>query len=411
MKLPFYIAKRYLFSKKSHNLINILSGISVAGVTIGSMALIVVLSVFNGLETLIASMYNSFDPDFKIEAQVGKTFLIHQFPLQQLSKIEGVASYCEIVEENALLRYKTKQQIVQLKGVDAQFTKVSKVDTCMVEGSFVLQKGDVNFMVLGYGIYDMLGIQLNDFATPVSVYIPKRGKAMSIDPSEAFNNEQILPAGAFSIQQDFDTKIVIVPLRFARKMLDYTTEVTAIEIGLKPGADVEKVQEKLSQLIGNKYIVKNRLQQQELFYKIIKSEKFAGILILSFILLIAAFNIVGSLSMLIIEKKKDIAILRSLGASQVLIKRIFVMEGLMISLSGAFIGLLLGGLICWIQQHFGIIPLEGSGSFVVKYYPVQLQFLDFVKVTAIVFVIGFFSTLYTVGQISRRLKSETIKEE
>lgn len=404
MKLPYYIAKRYLFSKKSHNLINILSGISVAGVTIGAMALIVVLSVFNGLESLISSMYNSFDPDLKIETTIGKTFNINTFPIQKLSKIDGIANYSEIVEENALLRYKNKQQIVQIKGVDNKFAKVSKIGNGIVEGNFILQKGNVNFMVLGYGIYDMLGIQLNDFATSVSVYIPKRSKTISIDPTEAFNNEQIIPSGAFSIQQDFDTKIVIVPLRFARKMLDYTTEVTALEIDLKSGFDADKVQSEVEKLIGKGYIVKNRFQQEEMFYKIIKTEKFAGILILSFILLIAAFNIVGSLSMLIIEKKKDIAILRSLGASNILIKRIFIFEGLLISLSGAFVGMILGGLICWIQQHFGVIPLEGSGSFVVKYYPIQLQLLDFAKVTGIVFVIGLLSTLYTVSQLSKRLE-------
>jgi len=401
LKLPYYIAKRYLFSKKSHNLINILSGISVAGVTIGAMSLIVVLSVFNGLESLISNMYNSFDPDLKIETTIGKTFNINTFPIQKLSKIDGIANYSEIVEENALLRYKNKQQIVQIKGVDNKFAKVSKIGNGIVEGNFILQKGNLNFMVLGYGIYDMLGIQLNDFATSVSVYIPKRSKTISIDPTETFNNEQIIPSGAFSIQQDFDTKIVIVPLRFARKMLDYTTEVTALEIDLKPGFDADKVQSEVEKLIGKGYIVKNRFQQEEMFYKIIKTEKFAGILILSFILLIAAFNIVGSLSMLIIEKKKDIAILRNLGASIILIRRIFVFEGLMISLSGAILGMVLGGLICWIQQYFGVIPLEGNGSFVIKYYPVQLQLLDFVKVLGIVFIIGLLSTLYTVRQLSK----------
>jgi lipoprotein-releasing system permease protein len=275
----------------------------------------------------------------------------------------------------------------------------------MVEGNYMLQKGNVNFMVLGYGIYDMLGIQLNDFVTPISVYIPKRSKTMSINPTETFNNELILPSGAFSIQQDFDTKYVIVPLRFARKMLDYTTEVTALEVGLNPGFDVEKVQKEVSKLIGNHFVVKNRFQQEEMFYKIIKTEKFVGILILSFIILIAAFNIVGSLSMLIMEKKNDISVLRSLGASNVLIKRIFIAEGLMISLSGAFVGMLLGGLVSWIQQQFGVIPLEGGGSFIIKHYPVQLQLIDFVNVTAIVFVIGLLATLYTVNQISKRLES------
>jgi len=405
LKLPLYIAKRYIFSKKSHHLINILSWISVVGVTIGTMALIVVLSVFNGLEDLIANMYNSFDPDIKIEAKTGKTFHITAFPLYEVSKTEGVANYSEIVEENALLRYKNKQQIVLIKGVSDSFTKINKVDSCIVEGSFLLKKRDINFMVFGYGIYDILGIQLNDYTTPVSVYIPKRGKTISIDPTEAFASELIMPSGAFSIQQDFDTKYVIVPLRFARKILDYTTEVTALEISIKPGFDVEKVQNSISKIAGNQYIVKNRFQQEEIFYKIIKTEKFAGILILSFIILIAAFNIVGSLSMLIIEKKKDIGILKSLGASNGLIKRIFIAEGLMISLSGAFAGLFLGGLLCWIQQYFGVIPLNGGGSFVIKYYPVQLQLLDFITVTAIVFLIGLSATLYTVNQISSKIDS------
>ena len=406
MKLPLFIAKRYLLSKKSHNLINILSAISIGGVTIGTMALIIVLTVFNGFESLVTKLFNSFNPDMLIEVKEGKTFDMKDFPLDKLINIKGVANYCEVVEENALLKYKDKQQIVTIKGVDNNFTKVSRLDSMIVEGKYLLQKDSTIFGVFGLGIYNMLEVNLSEFATPVSVYIPKRGKNMSINPEESFNNEFIYPSGAFSIQQDFDTRFVIVPLRFARKLMDYKTEVTAVEVSLTKESNHDAIQKELKTMLGNKYTVKNRYQQQELLYKVMQSEKFAIYLILSFILFIAAFNIVGSLSMLIMEKKKDVSILKSMGAGDKLIKRIFMTEGLLISLSGAVIGLLLGAIICWIQMKFGVIPLEGgNGAFVVQSYPVEFRLMDFVWVFVIVFVIGYIAAWYPVRQISNRLSN------
>ena len=406
MKLPLFIAKRYLLSKKSHNLINILSAISIGGVTIGTMALIIVLSVFNGFESLVTKLFNSFNPDMLIEIKEGKTFDMKDFPLTKLISIKGVTNYCEVVEENALLKYKDKQQIVTIKGVDDNFTRVSRLDSMIVEGKYLLQKDSTNFGVFGLGIYNMLEVNLSEFATPVSVYIPKRGKNMSINPEESFNNEFIYPSGAFSIQQDFDTKFVIVPLRFARKVMDYKTEVTALEVSLTKESDHDAIQKELKTMLGDKYTVKNRYQQQELLYKVMQSEKLAIYLILSFILFIAAFNIVGSLSMLIMEKKKDVSILKSMGAGDHLIKRIFMTEGLFISLSGAVIGLLLGAIVCWIQMEFGVIPLEGgNGAFVVKSYPVEFRLMDFVWVFIIVFVIGYVAAWYPVRQISKRLSN------
>ncbi|MEI6821941.1 MAG: FtsX-like permease family protein [Bacteroidota bacterium] len=406
MKLPLFIAKRYLLSKKSHNLINILSGISIGGVTIGTMALIIVLSVFNGFESLVTKLFNSFNPDMLIEVKEGKTFDMKDFPLTKLISIKGVVNYCEVVEENALLKYKDKQQIVTIKGVDDNFTRVSRLDSMIVEGKYLLQKDSTNFGVFGLGIYNMLEVNLSEFATPVSVYIPKRGKNMSINPEESFNNEFIYPSGAFSIQQDFDTRFVIVPLRFARKLMDYKTEVTAVEVSLTKESNHDEIQKELKTMLGNKYTVKNRYQQQELLYKVMQSEKLAIYLILSFILFIAAFNIVGSLSMLIMEKKKDVSILKSMGAGDQLIKRIFMTEGLLISLSGAIIGLFLGAIVCWIQMTFGVIPLEGgNGAFVVKSYPVEFRLMDFVWVFIIVFVIGYVAAWYPVRQISKRLSN------
>ncbi len=368
------------------------------------MALIIVLSVFNGFEGLVTKLFNTFNPDFLIEVKEGKTFDTNTFPLFELKNIKGVANYSQIVEENALIKYKDKQQIVTIKGVDKNFTKVSRLDSMMVEGHFYLQRDSINFGVFGLGIFNMLEINQKEFATPISVYIPKRGKNMSVNPEESFNNEFIYPAGAFSIQQDFDTKFVIVPIRFARKMMDYTTEVTAIEVALHKGAESDAIQKEIKKLIGEKFTVKNRYEQQELLYKMMHSEKLAIYLILSFILFIAAFNIVGSLSMLIMEKKKDIAILKSMGADDSLIKRIFMTEGLMISLTGAIFGLVLGGITCWLQMTFGIVPLEGGKStFVVQSYPVEFRYMDFVWVFLIVFFIGFIAAWYPVRQISKRL--------
>ncbi len=406
MKLPFYIAKRYLFGKKSHNLINILSVISVTGLIIGTMSLVIVLSVMNGFENIITQMYNSFNPDIRIETVKGKTIDLSVFPLNKLRKIDGVVHYSEIIEENALIRYKSKQQIVVIKGVDDNFVKVSEIQSKIVEGKFLLKNQNADFMVLGYGIYDNLEIQLNDYNTPVSIYIPKRDKAISLDPTQAFNNEQIFAIGAFSIQQDFDTKYVIVPLRLAKQLLNYKSEITAIELSIDNNKNAENIQKEIKQLIGDNYSIKNRYQQEEMLYKIIKSEKIAIFLILSFIILIAAFNLVGSISMLILEKRQDIVILRSLGASSNLIKNIFLAEGLMISFAGAFIGIILGAVVCLIQQEYGIIRLQGSGSFIIDAYPVKIQISDIYKVVVIVTIIGFIAAWFPINKIDNELNDK-----
>ncbi len=406
MKFPFYIAWRYLFARKSHNLINILSAISVSGLIIGTMSMVIVLSVMNGFESIITKMYNSFNPDFRIEAIKGKTIDLSTFPIDKIVAIKGVANYSAIIEENALLRYKNKQQIVTIKGVDQNFTKVSNIKSKVVEGKYLLQMHDANFMVIGYGIYDKMEMGINDFKSPISVYIPKRDNTVTLDPTEAFNSEQVFASGAFSIQEEFDTKYAIIPLRLAKKLLDYKNEVTAIEIAISNSKNSDKIQKQIKQFIGDNYQIKNRYEQQEILYKIIKSEKFAIFLILSFIILIAAFNLIGSISMLILEKKKDIVILRSLGASENLIQQIFLAEGLLISLAGAFLGLVLGGLISFIQQQFGIIRLQGSGTFIIDAYPVVIQMSDFLKVALIVTVIGFIAAWFPINKIKKRLNSQ-----
>lgn len=384
-------------------MINIISGISVAGVTIGTMALVVVLSVFNGFESLVTDLFNTFDPDLKITVKQGKTFYADTLPEKTLKSLEGVKRYTKVVEEDALLRYKNKQYIATIKGVSEDFESLSGLDTMIVSGDFQLQTKDLNYAVMGYGVAYYLGLRLGDFKNPVSVYVPRRtARGAPLNPAQAFNTRIIHPSGIFSIQQDFDSKYVIVPLRFARQLLEYDKELTAVEIGIRKGVSIENIQNRVEKIAGERFDVKNRFQQQELLYKIMQSEKWAVFLILSFILLIATFNIIGSLSMLILDKRKDIGILRSMGASNKLIRHIFLMEGLMISLSGALLGLLLGGLVSWLQVEFGLIKLQAGSTFIIEAYPVEMQRMDFVYVFATVFLIGFAAAWFPVRQISKR---------
>ena len=365
------------------------------------MALIIVLSVFNGFEGLVVSLFSSFNPDIEITVKQGKTFNNQEIQYKKIKKIPGIAYYTEIVEENVLLKYKSKQYIATIKGVGKNYQKMTRLDTMLIDGVFVLEQGKKNYAIVGQGVAYYLDINLNDFYNTISVYVPKRSKSVILSPTQAFNNKNIPASGIFSIQQDIDSKYIIVPLRFARKLLDYTAEVTSVEIGLSPDANKDEVQQQIQKIVGNKFLVKNHFQQQELLYKIMKSEKMAVFLILGFILLIATFNVVGSLTMLILDKRKDISFLWSMGADSKLIKKIFLIEGLLISLSGTFLGLILGGTICWIQEKYGIIGIDGE-SFILTSYPVNMQIMDFIYVLLIEFIIALVATWYPVRQISKK---------
>ena len=401
MNLSFYIAKRYLFAKKSRNAINIISGISVFGVAIGTIALIVVLSVFNGFDDLIKSLYSSFDPELKITPAEGKTFVPETAPFDTLRQLDGVLHISEILEENALLRYGEKQYIATVKGVDEHYSKVTGIDTMIVDGEFTLFKKNRPYAIVGQGIAYYLGMGLN-FITPINIYSLKRTGNISINPEQAINRKYIFPSGVFSIEQEYNTKYILVPIQFARELLQYTNEVSALEIRLVPGSDHEAIQARMRSLLGNQFVVQNRNEQNELFYKIMRSEKWAIFFILTFILIVASFNIIGSLTMLILDKKKDIETLRSLGASDHLIKWIFITEGWLISLTGAIIGLVLGSLISWLQAEYGLIKLNGSGSFIIDAYPVVYQFADVIKVLFTVVFIGFIAAWYPVRFTSKR---------
>jgi lipoprotein-releasing system permease protein len=410
MQLPLFIAKRYLVSKKSHNLINIISLITVTGLTIGTAALIIVLSVFNGFESVIKTMYNIIDADFEITVEKGKTFHFAEFPAEKIKEVHGVRDLAEVVEEDVLYKYRDDQYIARIKGVSENFPELTGIDTMLVDGSFVLQEGAADFAVVGAGVAWYLGINIRSLTDLLSVYVPKRGNPSSFNLSNAFRMEAIHPVGVLSVQQEFDEKYVIVPLRFARKLLDYTDEVTSIEVFILPGADVDQIQEKLEKILGPGYVVKNRFRQNETLFKLLKSEKTAIFFILVFILILTSINMIGSLSILIVEKLKDIAVLKSMGATKKLVSGIFMSEGLLISLLSSVAGLFLGMVILYLQQRYGFVKLgSGEGDFIIDAYPVAMKWKDFLYVFLTVMVIGALATWYPVRNLVKKYHAVTLK--
>ena len=402
ISFSFRIAKRYLFSKKSHNAINVISGISAAGVGVGAMALVCVLSVFNGFELLISDMFSSFDPDLKITLTHGKTFDDNSQVFNDIRKMKSVAYFTEVVEENALLRFKNKQMPATIKGVSDDFEKMTRIDSIMYDGKFILNDGAFERAVPGVGVASILGMGAH-FIDPLYIYAPNRtSKINLLRPEQSFNQMGAFISGIFSVKQlQYDDHYVIVSIKLARELFNYEkTKVSSIELKLISGVNQVKVQNQIKTLLGDGYQVKNRYEQQESFFKIMKIEKWFTYLILCFILLIASFNIIGSLSMLIIDKKGDIETLRNLGANNQLIKRIFLFEGWLISLVGAISGIVLGALMCLLQQHFGILKL-GTG-YVVDAYPVLTNPMDLLLVFVTVIFMGFLAAYYPVRYIRKQ---------
>lgn len=407
MQTSLFIAKRYLFSKKSVHAINIISGISALGVFVGSAALVIILSVFNGFENLVLSMYNTFTPEILIEPAKGKTFDPGGQKFADLKKDKRISNYTEVIQEKVLLRYRNGQCIGTIKGVSNDFLKREKLDSTIVNGTFSLYKDGEDRAVVGSLVQLYLTLNIHDELSDLVIYSPKKGAGNSVNPADEFNVKTIHPSGVFQIQQQFD-ETVIVPLRFARELLEEPANVSSVEIYLKKGVPADKFRDELSDKLGEKFIIKNRIQQNALLYKILNSEKWAIFIILTFVLVIAVFNIVGSLTMLVLDKKKDIAILSSIGASTTLIRKIFFFEGMMISTAGCVAGMLTGLLFCLVQQHYGFIKMAET-DFITEAYPVGLKGSDFILVFITVSTIS----LITSGISSRlSVKSlETMKEE
>lgn len=397
MNFPFFIAKRYLVSKKSNNAINIISGISIGGICIGTTALVIVLSAFNGLSDLVQSLYNSFDPEIEITVRQGKTFDPSSQEITELKKIKSIAFYTEVVEGNALLKFDDKQCVAIIKGVSENFRKMNGFDTLIREGRYDLSKNNI---IIGKGIGYVLNTSPQELFTPISVFAPKRGNINSIDPEEGLNELKVYPAGSFTINDEFDYNYALMNIDKARSLFDYTNEVTSIELVIQAGADKEKAQAEIENVLGEKYEVKNREQQNELMYKTFKSEKLWTFIILVFILIIATLNVIGCLTMLIIEKKKDILIMHNMGADINLIRKIFLIEGMLITFIGAISGLILGTIICWLQIKFSFVKFDEG--FAVAAYPVSFRAEDYLWISFAVLLIGFFASWYPVRVFTRK---------
>lgn len=401
MNVSFYIAKRYLFAKKSRNVINIISAISVAGVMIGTMALIVILSVLNGLNGLMQTFFNTFDPDIRIESAEGKVINTLDPRLVELRKNKSIAVYTDVIEENALVKYNDKQYIATIKGVNENFSSMTGIDTMMSEGEFILSMEDQPVAAMGDLVAYFLSFSVN-YVNPITIYAAQRNMKSETNPEDAIRGEMIHPVGVFKVHPEIDLKYVIVPLDFARQLFNFRDEITSLEIKLHPDFKEEDVIEEFEALLGPDFTIKNKYEQRAFLYKTIEAEKLATFFILSFILLVASFNVVGSLTMLILDKKNDINILRSMGANLTTIRRIFLFEGWLISILGALFGLILGFILAYTQQEFGWFKLQGSGSFIIDAYPVKIEWQDFLVIFITVVSIGFLAAWYPVRYITRK---------
>lgn len=404
MNLSFYIARRYLFAKKSHNAINIISMISVCGVAIAAVAMVCVLSVFNGFGALVASMFSHFDPELKITPVAGKVFDPHTEQMLRLRGMPEIEICTEALEDNVLVRYGDRQEVAVAKGVEQSFSRLVTIDTLLLGGQFVLQEGETSYAVPGIGLAYTLGVQAG-FVDPLEILALKRDEQVNMaNPASSFRTEYAFVGGVFCVNQpSYDENYIILPIEMVRNLLHYEKEVSALELKLSPKADLRSVRKRIRALLGEDFKVQDRYEQQEASYKMMQVEKWMSFLILAFVLTIALFNVVSSLYMLMIEKQDDVKILRSMGASERLIHSIFITEGAMIPAIGALIGVAIGVMLCLIQQHFGVVKLGSTlGAFVSDDYPVKIELFDIMFILITIFIVGMTAAWYPVRHIGRR---------
>lgn len=407
MNFPFYIARRYLFSKKSTHVINLISGISVVGVAVATMALVVTLSVFNGFHDLVASLLTAFDPQLKVVPVEGKTAPADDPILTKIRQLPQVDVATESVEDQALAVYRGKQAMVKVKGVENNFSELSHItDILYGDGEFILQAANLQFGVLGIRMADNLGMNAN-WDGYLKIFAPKReGQLDMMNPTEGFVEDSLISPGVvFSVRQArYDRDYMLTSIDFARNLFGQQGMISQLEIRLKSGSDLDAVKAEMQKIAGSKYNVLDRMEQQADTFKIMKIEKFIAYIFLTLILAVACFNIIGSLSMLIIDKKNDVVTLRNMGATDKQIIRIFLFEGRLISFLGAILGILIGLLLCWLQQTYGFVALgRSSGSFVVDAYPVSVHPEDIVAIFFTVLAVGFVSVWYPVRFFAKRI--------
>ena len=394
-RLPLFFARRYLFSKKSHSVINIVSGVSAFSVAIPVMAMVILLSVFNGFEGLIKSMYRSFDPDIRITPVRGKVFPIDSLPRERFLAIDGVRDAAYALEDNAVFEYRDRQAFGTMCGVDSLYRQVVPLDSLRTEGVFQLHFGDFPEAYVGQGMAYALGIRVN-LNSPISVYVPRRGRVSPLLPYSFYKKQNIFPSGVFALEAEVDGKYVIVPLHFAQELLDYPGQASSVAIRLEADASPQRVQQQIGQWLGDDYKIQSRYQQKESFYRIMMYEKWGIYFIILLVLVIASFSLIGSLVMLIIEKRKDSQTLVTMGADTKLLRKIFVAEGMLIYLIGAGGGLLLGVALALAQQHFGFLKLSGE-TFLIDAYPVEVHPSDLAWV-----IVTFVSVSYLISVLTVR---------
>jgi len=389
MNFPLKVARRYLFAKKSTNAINIITSISVLGITIGTAALILVLSVFNGFEDLILSLFSNFNPDVKVTPAQGKTFDMDSIAVEDIRQLDGVEVASFTLEEVAFFEYKKNQDFGIIKGVDEFFDEVTAIDSTLREGQYLLTDRNKELAVMGVGMRNKLGADVEDLFTPIAVYMPKQERVGPLQ--QPFRKQFVYPAGTFVIQQDFDNQYIIASLEFVQELTSLPNQVSAVEIRFAPTASTSQTLQAIRTMLGDRFVVEDRYEQDAAFLKLMNIEKWMSFAILSLTLLLVAFNMVGSLWMIVLEKKKDIAILKSMGAKDHTIRNIFLNEGLLLCLLGMVIGFVLALGFYTMQKAYGIIPIPAG--FVVDAYPMSIRWFDFVAVAVVVVGIGWLAAL------------------
>lgn len=407
MNFPFYIARRYLFSKKSTNAINVISAISVVGIAVATMALVVTLSVFNGFHDLVASFFTSFDPQLKVTPVKGKTIAADDPVLTQIRRLPEIDVATECLEDQALAVFGGKQAMVTVKGVEDNFDQLTHINEILMgDGEFELHAADMHYGIPGIRLAEALGTGFT-YEYPMTIYAPRRqGQLDMTDPTSGFKEDELYSPGViFCVRQaKYDKSYIITSLEFARNLFEQDGRLSSLELRLKPGSNFDRVKAAIQKMAGDQFYVRDRFEQQDDTFKIMKIEKLIAYIFLTFILVVACFNIIGSLSMLIIDKKDDVVTLRNLGATDKQITRIFLFEGRLISAIGAVIGILIGLLLCWLQQRFELVALgSSSGSFVVNAYPVSVHPEDIVLIFVTVIVVGWLAVWYPVRYFSKRL--------
>ena len=402
MKLPLFIAQRYLLAKKSHNLINIVTWISIVSVGIAAFAMIFVLSIFNGFNVVISDSIHKMSADLQITSVDGKTLNINDFPFDEIKNIKNIKLVLPTITEDALFRNQDKQQIGQIKGIPEEFYQVERIDKSIIKSGRFDTDADVGMAIPGVGMAYYLGINPNNPFSMLQVYVPRRGNASSFNLENSFNMGQLFVHQTFETNQDIDATTVLAPYEWLSELIEYEGLASAVEVFTNQSANLNKIKKEIKTILGPDYHVLDQYEQQSTLYKMMKSEKLAVYLILVFILVMATFNVIGSLSMLIIEKKKDTVTLRAMGGDNSLIRSIFLNEGTIISVVGGILGLILGIIAVLLQQYVGIIRLgDGTGSYIVEYYPVALQLQDVLIVLATITIIGGIAA-YTTVKISMK---------